>query len=336
MKENTFTFAVLVYNQFNIVVETLESIKYQIERYGQDYVFKIIITDDASKDNSLYVINKWIERNKDLFKETKIISNTNNVGTVKNYNKIMENIGNEPFKLIAGDDLIGPNNIFKQIGKDEKTLDTFPFYRLENGIVDYRKDYVYDYFYRYKFYSPSKNVTWMKNGDFIHTPSTFYYKKLYSISGAGDYNKKFYLFEDDPSFYCFFKNISDSKVNFHCEPLILYRYSVSSTSTVPNKKFLKDWRKLQNQYIMDSHGWNKFFYKFRMQSDFSKKITLYKICLKVKKMYRMVKIRIFYNEEFKQFFECYKKDINKFQEFYNIISKRNSKFLEEIKGNASD
>ena len=48
MKISKFTFAILAYNQANIIGETLESIKYQIEKYGDNRIFKIIVTDDFS------------------------------------------------------------------------------------------------------------------------------------------------------------------------------------------------------------------------------------------------------------------------------------------------
>ena len=109
MKISKFTFAILAYNQANIIGETLESIKYQIEKYGDNRIFKIIVTDDFSKDNTLLTVRKWIEKNGGLFKEVKILTNQSNMGTVYNYNRIMENIDEESFKVIAGDDLIGPN-----------------------------------------------------------------------------------------------------------------------------------------------------------------------------------------------------------------------------------
>ena len=142
MKISKFTFAILAYNQANIIGETLESIKYQIEKYGDNRIFKIIVTDDFSKDNTLLTVRKWIEKNGGLFKEVKILTNQSNMGTVYNYNRIMENIDEESFKVIAGDDLIGPNNIFEVIENNTMTVDTYPFIRLEDGKITYRKDYL--------------------------------------------------------------------------------------------------------------------------------------------------------------------------------------------------
>ena len=57
-----FTFVVTCYNQADVVPDMLESIRYQIERYGQGQTFQLIVTDDGSKDNSCQVINGWLEK----------------------------------------------------------------------------------------------------------------------------------------------------------------------------------------------------------------------------------------------------------------------------------
>ena len=329
MKISKFTFAILAYNQANIIGETLESIKYQIEKYGDNRIFKIIVTDDFSKDNTLLTVRKWIEKNGGLFKEVKILTNQSNMGTVYNYNRIMENIDEESFKVIAGDDLIGPNNIFEVVENNTMTVDTYPFIRLEDGKITYRKDYLYDYYYKYKFYSPSKNLAWMKDGDFIHTPSTFYSKKLYSLSVAKKFNEKFFLFEDDPTFYSFFNYSPEVKVKFNEKPLILYRYTTASTSTVPNDRFLIDWKKLQEQYIKDTTGIRKIFYKLRVKTDFSKKININKVYTKGKKVYRMLVISVFFRDEFRKFFKEYESNVKEFEKFYGLIYDNNRNFLEE-------
>ena len=102
MMISMFTFAILAYNQANIIGETLESIKYQIEKYGDNRIFKIIVTDDFSKDNTLLTVRKWIEKNGGLFKEVKILTNQSNMGTVYNYNRIMENIDEEQIDNRSG------------------------------------------------------------------------------------------------------------------------------------------------------------------------------------------------------------------------------------------
>lgn len=63
-----FTFVILTYNQEQYVVEHLESIKYQIEHFGENIKIHFILADDASKDKTVYKVKSWIERNKNLNK----------------------------------------------------------------------------------------------------------------------------------------------------------------------------------------------------------------------------------------------------------------------------
>lgn len=301
MTEKRFAFGVMTYNQEEIVIETLESIKYQIVHFGKGYIIKLIVTDDASKDNTLSNVERWTKENRSCFCEISIITNTQNVGTVANYNAIMDKIDNECFKIIAGDDLIAPINIFELVSNDKNSFFTFPFYRLENGEISYNEEYLCDYYFKKKHYRMKKNVPWVRYGDFMHTPSTFYSKEMYNRSDAKSYNSKYYLYEDDPTFYAIFKNLEDVKVVFGEAPIILYRYSSTSASTTPNKQFLKDWKKLQENYSADSVGAAKVFYKLRGHADFSKKINLFKVIGKTRRIMRKVIVVLFHGKDYKRF-----------------------------------
>ena len=53
-----FTFIVTCYNQADVIPYMLESIKYQIEKFGQGQEFQLIVTDDGSRDDSCLVISR--------------------------------------------------------------------------------------------------------------------------------------------------------------------------------------------------------------------------------------------------------------------------------------
>ena len=108
-----FTFGILSYNQEKYILETLESIKYQKIQYGEAIAVSLIITDDASKDGTVQVIKKWIEKNGSYFAETELIANEKNRGTVANFCTILSKVNpEEGLKVIAGDDLIAHKNLF--------------------------------------------------------------------------------------------------------------------------------------------------------------------------------------------------------------------------------
>ena len=52
----SFTFGILAYNQEKEILETLESIRYQIEHYSDNENINLILIDDSSADNTVDVV----------------------------------------------------------------------------------------------------------------------------------------------------------------------------------------------------------------------------------------------------------------------------------------
>ena len=75
-----YVFGILAYNQEQYIVETLESIKFQKIQYGADLEVSLIITDDASKDQTVAVANAWIAKNREYFSNVHVIANEKNQG----------------------------------------------------------------------------------------------------------------------------------------------------------------------------------------------------------------------------------------------------------------
>ena len=110
----------LNYNHSDFVIESLESI------INQSYTnIEIIIVDDCSSDNSIFVIEKWIEKNK----VNSFIKNNVNIGNTKSFNSALK-IANGDFIIdLAADDVLMPNCIALQVDKFQNS----PFTNL--GIV---------------------------------------------------------------------------------------------------------------------------------------------------------------------------------------------------------
>ena len=53
-----FTFIVTCYNQAEVVTYALESIRYQICRFGKGQKFQLIVADDGSADQSCKIIDR--------------------------------------------------------------------------------------------------------------------------------------------------------------------------------------------------------------------------------------------------------------------------------------
>ena len=97
---------VLTYNSSKYILETLESCR------NQTYdAIELIVSDDASNDDTLLLCEKWIEKNSDAFNKITIVRSDHNTGVAGNLNRGVLASTSEWFKLIAGDDLLTSNCI---------------------------------------------------------------------------------------------------------------------------------------------------------------------------------------------------------------------------------
>lgn len=266
---NKFIFGILTYNQENYVVETLESIKFQKIQYGADIDVSLIITDDASKDQTVKVIHAWIENNRALFDKVELIANEQNKGTVVNFCMILSKVETENFKIIAGDDLIGHRNLFAEYENlTEKKLKTYFRVELCNGKISYREKYLIDFYYHKKHGSGREyNLKNFRKGKFLHTPSTLYSKKLFVNANCEKHLEGYRLFEDDPMWYSMIKNEKDLEIDFVEQGIVLYRMHDKSVSNVPNPIFRNDLKRLREQYLKEAKGLEKIYLFIRMHTN---------------------------------------------------------------------
>lgn len=97
---------IIVYNSSKTIVETLESI------YNQTYPnIELIISDDCSTDNTIYLCKEWINNRRDRFVNTEILTVEKNTGTSANVNRAEKRCMGEWIKNISGDDKLLPNCI---------------------------------------------------------------------------------------------------------------------------------------------------------------------------------------------------------------------------------
>ena len=98
----------LNYNHCEYVIECLDSI------VNQSYTnVEIIIVDDFSSDNSVFIIEKWIEKNK----INSFIKNTVNLGNTKSFNSALKIASGDFIIDLAADDVLNSNCIALQIEK---------------------------------------------------------------------------------------------------------------------------------------------------------------------------------------------------------------------------
>lgn len=108
-----FTFIVVCYQQAEVVPLALESIRYQIEHYGQGRAFQLIAADDGSTDGSQTAIRRWLERHGGLFARVDLLFHEKNGGICRNYVDALRRVEGEQFVKVDGDDLLAPYNVFE-------------------------------------------------------------------------------------------------------------------------------------------------------------------------------------------------------------------------------
>ena len=80
------------------------------------------------------------------------------------------------------------------------------------------------------------------------------------------------LFEDDHMWYSMMKNEKDLAIDFMEHGIVLYRMHQQSVSNVPNPIFREDLKRLREQFMIDTHGVEKFYLKLK---NFTNKWPMY-------------------------------------------------------------
>jgi hypothetical protein len=238
-----FTFATLTYNHERYIIEHLESIKYQIEVYGQNEKFNLIICDDYSTDNTIELVELWRELNLDLFNEFLVLRSSYNQGIVQNYLKATENIKTAAYKLLAGDDLYYNNNIFDVISE----IDRYDVYF--TPIISFDDDVVFksNEFYFALVYNTYRRIRIMLNyRNIFNAPGAFLNSRIALDKDLRSCISKYKWIEDLPTWHYLFYYRENLVYGISKKPYILYRSSHGiSTSTLNNKNSAFEIERLQ-------------------------------------------------------------------------------------------
>ena len=277
-----FTFGVVTYNSDSTIIETLESIKYQIENFGKGISFYLVLSDDCSKDNTVLYANKWIELNRILFSEVTVLSTPVNSGVCVNYALMINNINTEHFIQIAGDDLICSRNIFKSmldLGKNELRVHLPIVYNGEKVEVSENNIARQLYYKDYK-HSNKKDIRLLETLIPYSTVQILFLKHHYTVESM-EFIKQYRNFEDDTSLYYILNNNNEVSFSFCMEPLIIYRRAETSlTTSVDNanqirflddlynfrKLTLKNERHLLTKLFLALIVWDVFLMKHRFNA----------------------------------------------------------------------
>ena len=198
-KVSQFTFCVLVYNHQEYILEHLESIKFLIEKYGEDVTCNIIINDDCSKDKSCALVDAWLSDNDNLFGEVVKLYNTSNVGTCTSLVNIAEKIRTKHCKITAGDDVYSFHDIFSFVSSysEYDLLSGIPI-RVIDGKVEISSFEVFNYFASDIVYKSASLTDRLINVSVVSAPNMFYSTKYLKDVEILNFISKFDVVEDWP------------------------------------------------------------------------------------------------------------------------------------------
>lgn len=237
----SFTFCVLAYNHSGYIVEHLESIKYQIINYGGFVNCALILSDDASTDDTIFLVDGWLKKNESVFSEVTKIHNTKNQGTCKSLINIAQALNTKYFKITAGDDIYSCENIFAFCGGgDFRGMKSGIPIRIIDGKVTSSFFEVINFLASDRIYKNKSLIHRLSNLSIINAPNLFYSSIHIKNKKILSFLEGFDVVEDWPlqiSIASFDDNV---KLISEATPAVFYRRTSGSTYIVASERFLKD------------------------------------------------------------------------------------------------
>lgn len=198
--------------------------EYFISIMNQSYEnIELIIIDDASPDESVKVINKWIPKLEERFTKVIFIPRKENKGLIYNCNEGIDLANGKYICTFASDDVMLPANIKEKVSFLEQNPEyamvySDCFYGDNNNQKRTKFSNVNSYFEGKIF----KQL--IERGNFIPAPTVVLKKDI--IVNVGGYSNR-YMMEDYPMWI----KISHSyNIGYINKPLVFYRVSPNSLS----------------------------------------------------------------------------------------------------------
>lgn len=253
-KSNTplVSVVVITYNSSRHILETLESVKAQTWKDIQ-----LVISDDASRDDTVQVCSEWIKENKSRFLETKIITVEKNTGTSANCTRGFRETTGEWVKLIAGDDVLLDNCIADNLEYVERFPEAcFVISDVqeidENSLfIETNKKNEALIFITDKKSKKDQLKAYSRWPEFLNTPTFFYKKELIDIIGY--YDEEFKIYEDMAMVFKIIE--AEIKMHYLRKPTVKYRVHPNSTSRsklideIREKEALKIFKKYRKKNL---------------------------------------------------------------------------------------
>lgn len=223
------SFGVVTYNSEKTIIETLESIRFQVEQFGRIHKNYLVISDDCSNDDTCELLSIWIDKYKEIFSDINVIQTEINSGLCVNYAQLIKNIHTNYFIPLAGDDLISSENVYdklSELGANE--LRVHLTVEFSDSAVRIKPENMIKQLYYSKYKHTNKRDIVLLETLSPYASVEIIFLKQHYTKECMEYIKNYRNFEDDTSFYYVLRNNKDVKFRFVMTPLVLYRREENS------------------------------------------------------------------------------------------------------------
>jgi len=226
----------VTYNSSQFIIETLESIKAQTWRN-----IELIVTDDASQDNTVPLCIQWLEENGKRFARTELITVPHNTGIPSNCNRGFKASRGEWVKMVSGDDVLLENCITDNLEYvkryPEASFITSDVIEIDEDSRLLRENVINEgLIFITKRKSAKKQLkAYSRWPAFINSPAFFYKKEL--IDAIGYCDDEFRIYDD----ICMLLRVldKDNRIHYMNKPTVKYRIhqnSVSRSTSIEEKR----------------------------------------------------------------------------------------------------
>ncbi len=245
--------AILTYNSSKFITEAIESV------LSQDYPnIEIVISDDASTDNTLNVVRKYEKNYPD---KIRVISNESNLGPVNNWFKCVWACRGKYIIGLAGDDRFLPSIVLKQVAQIESD---------PNNIICYTDASVFDVSLQKELYRLSDKRPPCSGGIEVALAESIYYSPTSMF--RAEFKPKENIFAKirygaDLAFYKEVMILAGicGKINYIPEVLYVYQKhssNITETNSVYRKDHIDAIKILQTKYPQYAYLLNSSIYDF--------------------------------------------------------------------------
>jgi len=250
-KNKLVSVVIVSYNSADSITRTLDSI------YNQTYPnIELVISDDASNDDTVAVAAEWIEKHKARFSDCILIANEKNQGVAENLNTGIRAATGAYIKDFGADDLLLPDYLQTHVAYLEESGEDCVFsnmyaYQIVNGekrVQDYETPI------GEKFYGVSAKDQYkiLLRDNCLFSPTFLATRALYEKHGL--YDTRFPLMEDYPYYLKIAKE--GTHLNYLDVRLVEYCFAENSISNATSVRVLSpNFHKMMRS----------FFYKVRLK-----------------------------------------------------------------------